>query len=72
LVDHGSNCIKVLTREDNNIKVIAGSCGTRGYKEGRVGVGQLFYPWGVQIDVRNSKDLLVTDGNNNAIRSVDI
>jgi len=72
LVDRGSHCIKLLTREDNNIKVMAGSCGTKGYKEGGVGVGQLHNPYGVQIDVRNPGKLLVTDDGNNAIRSVDM
>jgi len=72
LADFGSHCIKLLTREDNNIKVMAGSCGTYGYNEGGVGVGQLMYPWGVQLDVRNPGKLLVADENNNAIRSVDI
>jgi len=47
LVDRTSHCIKLLTREDNNIKVMAGSCGTSGYEEGGVGVGQLNYPYGV-------------------------
>jgi len=72
LVDYRSHCIKLLTREDNNIKVMAGSCGTRGYKEGGVGLGQLYYPWGVQIDVRNPGKLLVTDQFNQALRSVDM
>jgi len=72
LADFRSHCIKLLTREDNNINVVAGSCGTSGYKEGGLGVGQLSYPWGVQIDVRNPEKLLVTDQNNNALRSVDI
>jgi len=72
LVDRTSHCIKLLNREDNNIKVMAGSCGTFGYKEGGVGVGQLSYPYGVQIDVRNPGKLLVTDQSNNAIRSVDM
>jgi len=71
LVDDLSQCIKLLTREDNNIKVMAGSCGTNGYKEGGVGVGQLHFPYGVQIDVRNPGKLLVTD-ENSALRSVDM
>jgi len=72
LVDRGSHCIKLLIRENNNIKVMAGSCGTRGYREGGVGVGQLYNPWGVQIDVRNPEKLLVTDESSHALRSVDI
>jgi len=72
LVDFDSHCIKLLAREDNNIRVMAGSCGTSGYKEGGVGVGQLRSPWGIQIDVRNPEKLLVTDQNNNALRSVDM
>jgi len=72
LVNYHSHCIKLLTREDNNIKVMAGSCDTYGYKEGGVGVGQLYYPWEVQIDVRNPGKLLVTDEHNNALRSVDM
>jgi len=72
LVERNSHCIKLLTREDSNIKVMAGSCGTNGYKEGGVRVGQLSYPWGVQIDVRNPGKLLVTDQRNHAVRSVDM
>jgi len=72
LVDRQSHCIKLLTREDNNIRVMAGSCGTGGHKKGGVGVGQLRYPWGVQIDVRNPGKLLVTDEYNSALRSVDM
>jgi len=72
LADYISHCIKLLNREDDNIKVMAGSCGTDGYKEGGVGVGQLYFPWGVQIDVRNPGKLLVTDHSNNALRSVDM
>jgi len=72
LADYTSHCIKLLNREDNNIKVMAGSCGTNGYKEGGIGVGQLNLPWGVKIDVRNPGKLLVTDKSNNAVRSVDM
>jgi len=72
LVDVVGHCIKLLTREDNNISVMAGSCGTRGFKDGGVGVGQLFNPYGVQIDVRNPGKLLVTDDSNGALRSVDM
>jgi len=72
LVYRTSHCIKLLTREVNNIKVMAGSCGTSGYKEGGVGVGRLTYPNGVQIDVRSPGKLLVTDQNYNALRSVDM
>jgi len=72
LADHNSHCIKLLNREDNNINVMAGSCGTRGYKEGGVGVGQLYSPWGVEINVRNPGKLLVTDNDNNALRAVDM
>jgi len=72
LVDYGNHCIKLLTREDNNIKVMAGSCGTRGYKEGGVGVRQLYHPWGVQIDVRNPGKLVVSEERNHALRSVDM
>jgi len=72
LVNRNSHCIKLLTREDSNIKVMAGSCGTSGYKDGKVGVGQLYYPDKVKIDVRNPGKLLVTDGNNHALRSVDM
>jgi len=72
MVDFNSHCIKLLTRADNNIKVMAGSCGTSGYKEGGVGVGQLHNPYGVQIDVRNPGKLLVTDMHNNALRSVNM
>jgi len=72
LVDRGNDCIKLLTREDNNIKVMAGSCSAGGYKEGGVGVGRFTDPWGVQIDVRNPGKLLVTDYNNDALRSVDM
>jgi len=35
-------------------------------------VGQLSYPYGVQIDIRNPGKLLVTDQFNHALRSVDI
>jgi len=72
LADYSSHCIKLLTREDNNIKVMAGSCGSWGYKKGGVGVGQLSNPWEVQIDVRNPGKLLVTDQGNHALRSVDM
>jgi len=72
LVNRNSHCIKLLTREDNNNKVMAGSCGNAGYREGRVGVGQFHRPYGVQIDVRNPGKLLVTDESNNALRSVDM
>jgi len=72
LADFDSHCIKLLTREDSNIKVMAGSCGTHGYKEGRIGVGQLHYPYEVQIDVRHPGKLLVTDHYNHVIRSVDM
>jgi len=72
LVDHISHCIKLLNREDNNIRVMAGSCGTSGNKEGGVGVGQLFNPGEVQIDIRNPEKLIVIDELNQALRSVDM
>jgi len=72
LTDDDSHCIKLLTREDNSIKVMAGSCYASGKKEGRVGVGQLNYPWGVQINVWNPKKLVVTDLSNHALRFIDM
>jgi len=69
---HSQHCIKMLNRVDNNLRTLAGTCGRRGYVEGGVGTGRLYYPYGIEIDVRNPDRLLVTDYFNHALRSVDL
>jgi len=69
---HSQHCIKMLNRVDNSIRTLAGTCGSRGYVEGGVGTGRLYYPYGIEIDVRNPDRLLVTDYFNHALRSVDL
>jgi len=72
VADHRSFCLRMLNRKDNSSKVMAGSCGNDGYKEGGVGVGRMRSPYGVHIDVRNPGKLLVADEFNHALRSVDM
>jgi len=72
LVDYKNHCIKTMNRRNKRIRVLAGTCNTTGYTEYGVTKGQFFYPWGLELDVRNPGMLLVTDQYNQALVSVDI
>jgi len=72
VVDYDQNCIKMLNRVDNNLRTLAGTCGSEGYVEGGVGTGRLYRPYSIEIDVRNPDRLLVTGQFNHALRSVDL
>ena len=70
VVDNDKYCITVYNREDKSKRVIAGKCGVYGYVDG---VSARFWNlWGVEVDERNPGHLLVTDSDNNALRSVDV
>ena len=60
----------MYNREDKSKRVIAGECGVSGYVDGVS--ARFYYPWGVEVDERNPGHLLITDGSNNALRSVDV
>jgi len=70
--DSGTNCIKLLNRIENSIKTFAGTCGSFGNADGEVGVGKMYYPYGIEADIRNSDRLLITDILTSALRSVDM
>jgi len=72
LVAKSRYCLKMLNREDNRLRDMAGTCDSRGYADGKVGTGMLLQPQSVEIDIRNPGKLLVTDSSNNSLRSVDI
>ena len=60
----------MYNREDKSKRVLAGECGVSGYVDG---VSARFsFPWGVEVDERNPGHLLITDGFNHALRSVDV
>ena len=60
----------MYNREDKSKRVIAGECGVSGYVDG---VSARFnFPWGVEVDERNPGYLLITEYDNNALRSVDV
>ena len=64
------HCIIMYNREDKSKRVIAGECGVSGYIDG---ISARFdCPWGIEVDERNPGRLLITDGANNALRSVDV
>ena len=70
IVDHHDHCIIMLKREDNSHALLAGTCGASGFKDGQL--AKFYYPYGVELDMRNPGHLLITDENNNALRSVDV
>lgn len=72
ITESSQHCIKMLNRNNGAEELIAGTCGTAGYSEGGLGVGQFYYPYGVKLDNRNSGILLVTDELNHALRSVNL
>lgn len=66
------HCLKIFNRITNRTKPFAGTCGTKGNKDGRIGEGLLNYPYGVAVNVGNQGFLLITDAGNQALRSVNI
>ncbi|KAF6023475.1 hypothetical protein EB796_018207 [Bugula neritina] len=72
IVDNQKHCIRVINRENNQLRDFAGTCGTSGYAEGRPGEGRFHKPWGIIADVRDPDRLLVADKSNHAIRSVNL
>jgi len=61
-----------MNRDTKSYSTLAGTCSRVGYKEGKANVGRFYYPHSVEIDMRGHGRLLITDENNNALRSVDI
>jgi len=72
LVDYTHHCLKILNRETQIVKILAGTEDSKGFQDGGVGVGMFYLPWQVKVDIRNWGKLLVTDQFNNALRSVDL
>jgi len=73
ILEPENHCLKILNRETlYDIQTLAGICGTFGYAEGKLGIGQFSRPWAVRADSRNPGMLVVTDSKNNALRSVNL
>lgn len=66
------HCVKILNRKDNSVQTLAGTCGTSGNTDGRLGTGKFHYPYGAELDIKNKNMLLVTDSYNKALRSVNL
>jgi len=67
LVDRTFYCIKTLERKSGQVKVLTGKCDRHPpYNK------DFLYPWGIQLDVRNPGNFLVTDEYLNKINSVNI
>jgi len=72
IVDSDDCCIRMLNREHRDLRTIAGTCDSRGYADGIVGVGKLLRPSDIVQDIRNPGFMLITDAGNNALRSVNL
>jgi len=72
IVFQNKHCIKAFNRENNKTSDFAGNCGSKGYIEGKPGIGRLNYPQSIEIDVANQSRLLVIDQYNSALRSVEL
>jgi len=72
IVVNNQHCVKLFNRVTNSLSTLAGTCGSRGYREGAAGWGLMQYPESVEIDMKNPGRVLVTDSSNQAIRSVDL
>ena len=70
IVDNQHHCIRLLNRETKSNRVIAGKCGFSGSRDG---TSSLFDgPWGIEVNEKQSGQLLITEHDNHALRSVDI
>lgn len=72
LIDYDHSCLKMVDRDLETIETLAGTCGSKGYVEGGVGVGKLNHPFEVISDARNHGKVLISDQNNHALRSLDL
>jgi len=70
VLKHCEYCIKLLSRKDNSLKTVAGSCGRHGIIDGGLGVGRFKYPYSIEVDFRYPNTFLVTDSQ--ALRSINI
>jgi len=66
------HCVKILNRKDNSVQTLAGTCGTSGDADGRLGTGKFYYPYGAELDIEDKNILLVIDSFNHALRSVNL
>ena len=70
VVDILRKCVRMVKREDNSNRVLAGTCGTKGLVDGAS--AKFHDPWSIELDERNPGHLLITEFSNNALRSVDV
>ena len=70
VADHDNHCLRLIDRTTNSTSVFSGQCESQGYKNGRP--GQFYHPWSVATDKRNEHQLLITDSDNRAVRTVDV
>ena len=70
VADFQNHCMRLIDRISHNTSVLSGQCESRGYEDGRP--GRFRYPQSVVIDQKDINQLLITDYNNIAVRTVDV
>lgn len=72
LVAGNLHCLYIMNRVSKNLQVLAGTPGIPGYSDGTAGIGKLFSPRGIELDIRDPDSILISDLRNKALRSVKI
>ena len=67
--DTRNHCLKLLDRHTGFTNRVAGSCSIAGYEDG-AGDAKFDRPWTIRQDNQNSSQLLMSENNNFAIRTV--
>lgn len=68
--DTNNHCLKLLNRTNGITKVLAGQCSSSGYQDGTE--AKFNSPWAILPDNQNSSQLLLSENDNYAIRTVDV
>lgn len=67
-----SSCIKVVDRTTNQISLVSGVCGTKGSDDGNATTAKFYSPRSLIADKLHPGQLLLTDGGNHALRSIEV
>ena len=69
-VDQYNHCLRRIHRDTGLTTTFSGVCKSSGYQDGKQ--AKFKYPYSIIRDNQNRSQLLVTDGNHNAIRTVSV
>lgn len=69
MTDSGNNCIRKIRLDVEITETVAGKCGTKGFKDGPLGINLLNSPTSIGVD--DGGNIFFYDSGNNYIRMLD-